>query len=43
MCVNPETQKPYSIAVIEKALHENHFSLKPNKSAKQQVFDQGPK
>lgn len=43
MCVNPETQKPYSIAVIEKALHENHFSLKPNKSAKQQALEMIPK
>ncbi|KHN86849.1 Ribosome maturation protein SBDS [Toxocara canis] len=43
MCVNPETKRPYSLAVIEKALHDLHFSLKPNRSAKQQALEMIPK
>lgn len=38
MCVNPETKRPYSSAVIEKALHELHFNLNTNRSAKQHVI-----
>ncbi|KJH52857.1 rRNA metabolism protein, SBDS family [Dictyocaulus viviparus] len=37
MVVNPETKRPIPPSVIDKALHELHFSLKPNKNAKQQV------
>ena len=37
MCVNPDTKRPYSSAVIEKALKDNHFSMKANRSAKQHV------
>lgn len=37
MCVDPETKRPYSPAVIEKALRDQHFSLKSNRSAKQHV------
>uniref|UniRef100_A0A915BKV1 Ribosome maturation protein SBDS n=1 Tax=Parascaris univalens TaxID=6257 RepID=A0A915BKV1_PARUN len=43
MCVNPETRRPYSLAVIEKALHDLHFSLKQNRSAKQQALEMVPK
>ncbi|VDN07284.1 unnamed protein product [Thelazia callipaeda] len=39
MCVNPETKRPYSSSVIENSLHESHFSLKPNRSAKQQALE----
>jgi ribosome maturation protein SDO1 len=38
MCVDPDTKRPYAVSVIEKALHEMHFSMKPNRSAKQQVL-----
>uniref|UniRef100_A0A914HB71 Ribosome maturation protein SBDS n=1 Tax=Globodera rostochiensis TaxID=31243 RepID=A0A914HB71_GLORO len=43
MCVNPETQRPYSLATIEKALHDAHFSLKNNRSTKQQALEMIPK
>ncbi|TKR75887.1 hypothetical protein L596_017116 [Steinernema carpocapsae] len=43
MCVNPDTKRPYSPAVIEKALQEHHFSLKSNRSAKQQALECIPK
>jgi len=43
MCVNPESQRPYPLAVIEKALHDEHFALKANKSAKQQALEAIPK
>nr|ADD37992.1 Ribosome maturation protein SBDS [Lepeophtheirus salmonis] len=38
-CVNPDTKRPYSISMIEKAMKECHIAIKPNKSAKQQVRD----
>src|SRR3569833_2341716 len=37
MCVNPDTKRAYSTAVIEKALRDQHFNLKTNRSAKQHV------
>lgn len=37
MCVNPETKRPYPVGIIEKALHDLHFSIKPNRTTKQQV------
>lgn len=37
MCIDPDTKRPYTVTVIEKAMHEAHFSLKANRSAKQQV------
>uniref|UniRef100_A0A183DVI9 SBDS_C domain-containing protein n=1 Tax=Gongylonema pulchrum TaxID=637853 RepID=A0A183DVI9_9BILA len=43
MCVNPDTKRPYSTKVIEKALQETHFSLKPNRSTKQQALEVIPK
>lgn len=43
MCVNPDTQRPYSLATIENALHDAHFSLKANRSAKQQALEMIPK
>ncbi|KZS90283.1 Shwachman-Bodian-diamond syndrome protein [Sistotremastrum niveocremeum HHB9708] len=36
-CVEPETQKPYSVGMIEKAMTEAGFSVKPDKNAKSQV------
>ena len=36
-CVNTETKRPYPVTMIEKAMHDLHFSVKPNQSAKQQV------
>jgi len=43
MCVNPDTQRPYSLATIEASLHDAHFSLKSNRSAKQQALEMIPK
>jgi ribosome maturation protein SDO1 len=36
-CVEPSTQHPYSMAIIEKAMAEIGFSVKQNKTAKSQV------
>lgn len=37
-CVNPETKRPYPVTFIEKAMKDVHFSVKPNRNAKQQVL-----
>ena len=36
-CVNPDTKRPYTVGVIESAMKEIHFSVKPTKSTKMQV------
>ena len=36
-CVNPETQRPYTVGVIERAMKDAHVSVKPHKNTKQQV------
>jgi ribosome maturation protein SDO1 len=38
-CVNPETKRPYSVSMIEKAMKQIHFSVKPNRNAKQQALE----
>ncbi|EEC07186.1 ribosome maturation protein SBDS [Ixodes scapularis] len=38
-CVNPDTKRPYPMSIIEKSMREMHFSVKPNKSAKQQSLE----
>ncbi|KAJ4471370.1 Shwachman-Bodian-diamond syndrome protein [Lentinula edodes] len=38
-CVDPVTQRPYPVGMIEKAMSEAGYSLKPNKNAKSQVSD----
>ncbi|KAF8823908.1 SBDS protein C-terminal domain-containing protein [Lentinula edodes] len=38
-CVDPATQRPYPVGMIEKAMSEAGYSLKPNKNAKSQVSD----
>jgi len=43
MCVNPETKRPYPVSIIEKALHDLHFSIKPNRTSKQQALEVIPK
>ncbi len=37
-CVNPETNRPYAVSIIEKAMTEIHYSIHPSKNAKQQVI-----
>ena len=36
-CVNPETKRPYTVGLIERAMKDVHFSVNPHKSTKQQV------
>eukprot|EP00271_Cylindrocystis_brebissonii_P008498 TRINITY_DN22871_c0_g1_i1.p1 TRINITY_DN22871_c0_g1~~TRINITY_DN22871_c0_g1_i1.p1 ORF type:complete len:441 (-),score=78.65 TRINITY_DN22871_c0_g1_i1:674-1996(-) len=37
--VNPDTQRPYTMGLIEKFIHELHFSVEPHKSSKQQALE----
>ena len=36
-CVNPETKRPYTVGVIESAMKDAHYAVKPQRGAKQQV------
>ena len=36
-CVNPDTKRPYPVSMIETGMKDIHYSVKPNKSSKQQV------
>ncbi|XP_066587875.1 ribosome maturation protein SBDS [Prorops nasuta] len=38
-CVNPESKRPYPVTMIEKAMKDVHFSVKPNRNAKQQALE----
>lgn len=38
-CVNPDTTRPYPVGVIESAMKEVHYSVKPNKNSKQQALE----
>ncbi|NWH38873.1 SBDS protein, partial [Chloropsis cyanopogon] len=38
-CVNPETKRPYTVILIERAMKDIHYSVKPNKSTKQQALE----
>ncbi len=42
LCINPETKRPYPISIIEKGLKDIHFSVKPNRSAKQLALEAIP-
>jgi hypothetical protein len=37
-CVNPDTHKPYTVTMVERALHDIHFAVVPTKPAKQQAL-----
>lgn len=37
-CVNPETKRPYTVGMIERAMKDAHFSVKPNRNTKQQAL-----
>lgn len=39
MCINPETKRPYPVSIVEKSMKEAHFSVRPNKSTKQQALE----
>lgn len=36
-CVNPDTKRPYTVSLIERAMKDIHYSVKATKSTKQQV------
>lgn len=36
--INPETQHPYTITMIERLMHEIHFAVDPHSSSKKQVL-----
>lgn len=38
-CVNPETNRPYTNTMVERALKEAHFAVDPKRSAKQQALE----
>lgn len=38
-CVNPETNRPYPVTIVEKAMKDAHYSIKPNKNVKSQALD----
>lgn len=40
-CVNRDTRRPFSLSMIETAMRELHFSVVPNRSAKQQALQVG--
>jgi ribosome maturation protein SDO1 len=38
-CINPETRKPYTISMLERALRDAHFSVDPKRAAKAQAAE----
>lgn len=38
-CVNPETNRPYPVTIIEKAMKDAHYSIKPHRNVKSQALD----
>lgn len=38
-CVNPDTERPYTMAQIERAMKDIHFSVKPSQGLKQQALE----
>ncbi|KAM6402844.1 LOW QUALITY PROTEIN: ribosome maturation protein SBDS-like [Rhynochetos jubatus] len=38
-CVNPETKRPSTVILLERALKDIHYSVKPHKSTKQQALE----
>ncbi|GAV69137.1 SBDS domain-containing protein/SBDS_C domain-containing protein [Cephalotus follicularis] len=37
--INAETQRPYTINMIERLMHESHFAVDPHSSSKKQALD----
>lgn len=37
-CINPDLNRPYPVTIIEKAMKDVHYSIKPNQSTKQQTL-----
>lgn len=40
-CVNPETNRPYTGTMLERALRDAHFAVDPKRTAKQQALEVG--
>ncbi|UYV68176.1 SBDS [Cordylochernes scorpioides] len=38
-CVDPETQRPYPVSMIENSMRKAHISIKPNRASKQQALE----
>ncbi len=38
-CVNPDTNRPYTISMIERSLKDVHFAVDPKRPAKAQVLE----
>jgi ribosome maturation protein SDO1 len=38
-CVDPSTKRPYTVTMIEQSMKNAHFSINPNKTAKQQAIE----
>jgi len=38
-CVNPDTNRPYPVTLIERAMKDAHISIKPTRSSKQQALE----
>ncbi|KAI8972995.1 SBDS protein C-terminal domain-containing protein [Pilobolus umbonatus] len=38
-CVNPQTKRPYTVTMIEKAMQDLHLSINPKRSPKSQALD----
>lgn len=36
-CVNPDTKRPYTVGIIERAMKDIHYSVITTRSTKQQV------
>uniref|UniRef100_A0A1A7YGA2 Ribosome maturation protein SBDS n=1 Tax=Iconisemion striatum TaxID=60296 RepID=A0A1A7YGA2_9TELE len=38
-CVNPDTKRPYTVSLIERAMKDIHYSVKTTRSTKQQALE----
>lgn len=38
-CVDPETKRPLTVGMVERAMKEIHYAVHPSRSAKQQALD----
>lgn len=38
-CINPDSKRPYTVGVIERAMKDIHYSVKPSKGSKQQALE----
>ena len=40
-CVNPASQRPYTISMLERALRDAHYAVDPKRPAKAQAMEVG--